>query len=196
VAQVKAVPKPLVINGHVVCKAEGNSTDDNLIALDSSKNRVDIPDTYIPIDWDTLSTLPTDSPDDIVGAPIMVEGYLGHIIRVQTSGKGESTNCNLHEGNEVDWHIYLAKNAHDADIANAIVVETTPRVRPLLHWNNAFLAKLRQVVDSDTKVRISGWLMFDSQHTGVVGSERVSAWEVHPITRIEIKTNGGWQDLQ
>ena len=51
------------------------------------------------------------------------------------------------------------------------------------------------VVDSHTQVRISDWLIYDWEHVGVIGNQRATVWEVHPITRIQIQQNGPWVDL-
>jgi hypothetical protein len=92
----------------------------------------------------------------------------------------------------VDWHIYLTKQANQ-QIQDAVVVETTPRVRPNKKWDKS---KLDAVVNQQTLVRITGWLMYDSEHTGEIGSARATVWEVHPITKIEIQVNGAWTDLE
>jgi hypothetical protein len=122
------------------------------------------------------------------GAPVSVIGFLSH--RVKVEGK-ESTNCGLDGADEVDWHIYLTKTAA-RPISEAVIVETTPRTRPAHKWTTAMLKPL---VDSDTRVRISGWLMFDSEHIGVIGTQRATVWEVHPITRIQVENSGHWVDL-
>jgi hypothetical protein len=194
-ARVAAVPKPLVIGGHTVCKAVGNSSNPKMIALNTQKNRVDVPDpdAYIPLDWDVLKGLPSASPEDLEGAPVMVKGYLSNKINVEDRSPGESTNCNLLGADEVDWHIYLTK-APKQLIKNAIIVETTPRTRPLHHWDKSVLDNL---VNKNTQVRISGWLMYDFQHEDVIGKERATVWEVHPITRIEVSDgNGGWKNIE
>jgi len=194
-AQVAAVPQPLIIGGQQVCKATGKTTDPKMIALNTQKNRTDMPDVgaYIAIDFDVLKALPRDSPDQLEGAPVMVEGFLSNKINVENKSPGESTNCNLLGADEVDWHIYLTKSPKQL-IKTAIIVETTPRTRPLHHWDKSVLDGL---VNQDTRVRISGWLMYDFQHTGVIGKERATVWEVHPITRIEAAdANGGWKDIE
>jgi len=194
-ARVTAVPKPLVIGGHTVCKAVGNSSDPKMIALNTQKNRVDIPspDAYILLDWDELKGLPSASPKDFEGAPVIVKGYLSNKINVEDRSPGESTNCNLLDADEVDWHIYLTK-APKQLIKDAIIVETTPRTRPLHHWDKSVLDGL---VNKNTQVRISGWLMYDFQHENVIGKERATVWEVHPITRIEVADgNGGWKNIE
>jgi hypothetical protein len=113
-ARVAAVPQPLVIGGQEVCAAVGNSSDPKMIKLNSQKNRIDIPEAtaYIPVDWDVLKGLPSNSPDDLQGAPVMVSGYLSHRINVENKAPGESTNCSLVNEYEVDWHIYLTSNGH------------------------------------------------------------------------------------
>jgi hypothetical protein len=120
-----------------------------------------------------------------------VIGSLSHKINVENSGSGESTNCHLTADDEVDWHIYLT-NSPAQQIKSAIIVETTPRTRPQHKWTTAMLPPL---VDSKTRVRISGWLMYDSEHINVIGTQRATVWEVHPITKIEIENNGQWVDL-
>jgi Bacterial SH3 domain len=194
-ARVTAVPQPLVIGGHEVCPATGNSTDTNMTELNKRKNRTDIPDAsaYIPIDWEVLKGLPSNSPDDLQGAPVMVTGFLSHRIKVENGSPGESTNCKLLNDDEVDWHIYLTKAASQP-ISKAVIVETTPRTRPLHTWDKAVLDGL---VNKDQQVRISGWLMYDFQHVSEIGTARATVWEVHPITRIEVSDgSGGWNDIE
>jgi len=92
----------------------------------------------------------------------------------------------------VDWHIYLSDTADLDDISQAVIVETTPRTRPLHKWKKTDLDK---VVNKNAPVRISGWLMYDFEHTDVIGTQRASVWEVHPITKIEVQQNNTWTDL-
>jgi hypothetical protein len=194
-ASVKAVPQPLIINGQNVCGPKGDASDPKTQALDSNKNRTDIPDpsAYIPVGWNALASLPSGQADQLQGAPVEVEGYLSHRIQVENSGTGESTNCHLTSLNEVDWHMYLT-NQPAQGIASAIIVETTPRTRPLHSWDQG---KLGQLVDSQTKMRIAGWLMYDWQHVGVIGKQRATVWEIHPITRIETQdASGNWQNVE
>ena len=194
-ARVAAVPQPLVIGGEEVCAAVGNSSDPKMIKLNSQKNRIDIPEAtaYIPVDWEALKGLPSTSPDDLQGAPVMVSGYLSHRINVEDKAPGESTNCNLVNEDEVDWHIYLTSSPNQA-ISQAIIVETTPRTRPLHTWDRSVLDGL---VNTNNQVRISGWLIYDLQHVGEIGTQRATVWEVHPVTRIEVSDgSGGWKDIE
>jgi len=190
-ARKAAVGQPLVINGTQVCAAEGDSSDPNTQALNDNKNRTDLPGAsdYVEIGWNDLKSLPSNRVADFQGAPVMVVGFLSHHVQVETGG--ESTNCHLHSPDQVDWHMYLT-NAAAQGIADAVIVETTPRTRPAHKWTTATVGS---VVDTATQVRISGWLMYDIEHVNVIGKQRATVWEVHPITRIEVQRNGQWVDL-
>lgn len=188
-----AVGQPLIINGQTVCGPTGTAgNDDHKVALNSNKNRTDIPaDTaYVKLDWADLRDLPANHSNDLPGAPVVMENvFLVH--RVKPEG-AESPNCGLTDPDEVDWHIYTSDSAGVDDISKAVIVETTARTRPLHKWQQADLAKF---VNKNVPLRISGWLLYDYEHVNVIGTQRASVWEVHPITKIEVKKNGQWVDL-
>lgn len=192
-ARKDAVGQPLVEDGSEVCGPNGDATKQKAQALNANKNRTDRPghSDYVEIGWDDLKNLPSNRANDFQGAPVMVVGFLSHRINVENNGSGESTNCHLLGDDEVDWHIYLT-NSPAQPISQAIIVETTPRTRPSHKWTTDML---RPLVDSQTHVRISGWLMYDFEHVGVIGTQRATVWEVHPITRIQVQQNGQWVDL-
>src|SRR5262249_47992131 len=153
-----AVGKPLLENGREVCGPEGDANQPKTMVLNDNKNRTDVPSSYVTIGWDQLKSLPTNRVDDFQGAAVSVVGFLSHKIKVQKGG--ESTNCHLLGDNEVDWYIYLTKSPAQG-IDEAVIVEATPRTRPSHKWTTAMLVLL---VDSQTPVRISGWLMYDTEH--------------------------------
>jgi hypothetical protein len=194
-ARKPAVGEPLIIAGTEVCGPKGNSKNSRMQQLDNEKNRTDepAPTEYISIGWEEMKDLPASDAGKIQGAPVSVIGYLSHRVNVEDKGHGESTNCNLLLPDEVDWHMYLTDQPSQP-IRDAIIVETTPRVRPNHKWTTRMLAPY---VNADRRVRISGWLMYDFQHLNVVGSERATVWEVHPITRIEIEdAQGNWTNIE
>ena len=194
-AKKPAVGQPLVIGGVTVCKAKGNASDDKMKELNNNKNRTDEPgpDDFIAIDWDDMKNLPVDKADDIQGAPVSVTGFLSRRVKVENEAPGESTNCNHLQDDQVDWHMYLTEQSNQP-IKSAIIVETTPRVRPNHKWTTEMLQPL---VNKNKKLRISGWLLFDFQHLDVVGKQRASVWEVHPITKIEVQdADGNWVNTE
>lgn len=186
-----AIGQPLIQNGRVVCGPSGDNPAERSIELDQNKNRTDQPSFYVPLSWDDVKNLPSDRRNDFQGAPVSVEGYLSDKVVVQNRGAGESANCHLLGNEEVDWHIYLTKSPNEKP-REAIIVETTPRVRPAHRWTPQMLTRY---VASNTRVRISGWLMYDFLHVNLIGTLRATAWEVHPITKIEVQNDGQWVDL-
>lgn len=192
-AKKPATGQPLLESGNEVCGPTGDAKNAKAQGLNNNKNRTDMPadSDYVDIGWSDLAGLPSDRVNDFVGAPVRVLGFLSHRIAVENNGSGESTNCHLLGDNEVDWHIYLTKSSAQA-ISQAVIVETTPRTRPQHRWTTDMLTPL---VDSQTQVRVSGWLMYDSEHVGAIGTQRATVWEVHPITRIEVQQDGQWVDL-
>jgi uncharacterized protein YraI len=172
------------------------------------KNRTDIPASYHSVSFDAVATLayPSGAPKHrhdwtaaqlevikpVEGVAITVEGYIV-AIKPQTGGSGESTNCHWTQASQVDWHIALTKNAGEGE-KDAVVVETTPRVRQSHpKWTTTALAPWK---NTDAPVRISGWLMLDPEHTTHLGKYRCTLWEIHPITKIELFSNGQWTELK
>jgi len=121
------------------------------------------------------------------GHGLKIVGYL--LNRVQKEGK-EACNCG--STTEVDRHMWLADES-GVDRTEAMVVEISPRLRGAHPaWTDERLNKL---VHAHTKVRITGWAMWDQEHPEQVGKTRGTLWEIHPIHQIEIQVNGDWQPL-
>ena len=201
---------------HAMCQANGVGGDS---ATNHLKNRTDEPTSYHDVRWDSLAALPVPRNQlkhrvgdahpwpaadlaaiaEYEGIPISVVGFL---VNAKVEGK-ETTNCNQTDTARVDWHMYLTKGPHQTT-RQSIVVETTPRVRPLHPmWNVDTLKAFAQHGDT---VRISGWLMLDPEHwdqmwqykgpSDTTGTKaRLTLWEIHPITRIEVRRGGAWRSL-
>lgn len=183
------------------CGPAGNGAD---TPTNLRKNRTDVPNSYHEVSFNVVATLPYPSPaptqrikwssqqlDEIRPYEGVAVSVVGYIAAVKVEGK-ESTNCGWTKPSEVDWHVPLVGQAGQGE-PNAIVVETTPRIR-FFHpkWT---VAVLKQYQANQTPVRISGWLMFDPDHPKHLGKYRTTLWEVHPITKIEASVNGQWVDL-
>jgi hypothetical protein len=130
------------------------------------------------------------------------------------AGPPETTNCasaNFH-----DWHLELFENPSDhapqVGDPTPIICEVTPRTEQRIYRDGARIQslagffRLQDVSYHATghkahKVRVTGYLMWDDDHNGSadVGSTiqwfssngfhhpwRSTAWEVHPIMKIEV----------
>ena len=136
---------------------------------------------------------------------------------------GESCNCGLHSPEETDNHLVLvskttvdkfpvSNNAasnkkifHSRELESE-TAEFTPRVR--LAHPNFTREKVQPLIDATPQkallVRVTGLLLFDSEHFIKHHLVRVNNWEIHPILRLdfcitvnECKANSdaGWKTL-
>jgi hypothetical protein len=91
-----------------------------------------------------------------------------------------------------DYHIQITEAAIgrclDHDTRDQLITELTPGIRAR---HPAYrLDGLRALCGTQTEIRVSGWLLYDSPHKGDSG--RSTPWEVHPVTRIEVCC---WREL-
>ncbi len=140
------------------------------------------------------------------GKKITVEAWA----MVARKGGGESCNCKLLSIPDTDNHIVLVdpsvknptlvKNEPDSETA-----EFTPRVR--LNQPKLARAKLQPLITAGGNkllVRISGQLMFDSEHSLGHHLKRHNNWEVHPVTGLmycppkkkKCTQDSDWKDLE
>jgi hypothetical protein len=118
----------------------------------------------------------------------VVEGY---VVTVQ-DGAVEAANC--FSLTRRDVHIHVAARA-DAPLRECVVLEVTPRTSDAARargqdWS---LDALKREL-TGRRCRFEGWLLFDREHadesentaSGNPVNWRATAWELHPVTRIEI----------
>jgi len=117
-----------------------------------------------------------------------IEGYVVEVVE----GGVEAANCYSYR--ERDTHVHVAPRA-DAPRTEWVVVEVTPRARESarvkgLDWSAAALR--RGLVGR--RCHFEGWLLFDREHAdesentapGARGNWRATAWELHPVTAVEV----------
>lgn len=105
-------------------------------------------------------------------------------------GSKESCNCGLSAANQTDNHIVLVdprlrRPTLDAGERQSVTAEFTPRVR--LDHPNFTRTKLQPLIDVRDRllVRVTGRLMFDSEHFYRRPLKRVTDWEIHPVLKLE-----------
>ena len=126
-----------------------------------------------------------------VDQAVDVEGYVAEV----KPGGIESCNCHAVGLDVRDTHIDLTGDPMHDDPTRHVIVEVTPA------WRRAMA---RRGLDWTTRglrrdllgrwVRVRGWLFFDSEHADEAentapGRERDwrgTAWEVHPVTSIQV----------
>jgi hypothetical protein len=135
--------------------------------------------------------------------PAVLTGYLAY----EAQEGAESVNCKGTVPDQDAYHdihmsIVPTKGGNQCD---GIVAEMIPHYRPD-SWNPT---NLKEIQNAQLLVRVTGSRMFDSAHVPCngengVGSnpKRRSLWEIHPIYKFEVCTEGacsngsGWVDLE
>jgi hypothetical protein len=185
------------------CPWNGDGSDPGTFVL---KNRSDVSTSYHDVKWAAIHDLafPKDttlrknwSPGNISeiqryeGVPIRTVGYIV-AVKPQANGSGEGTNCHFNKSADTDVHIALVGEQGDAE-RNSVVIEITPRLlKAHPKWNKSTLAPY---LNTDSPVRISGWLMLDPDHRNHLNKYRYTLWEIHPITMIEVMEDGQWKPI-
>jgi hypothetical protein len=127
----------------------------------------------------------------------------GDLIRVVAQalivrpGSKESCNCGLTGVANTDNHIVLVDPSDDSpslenDEKDSVTAEFTPRVRKRLPELSR--ANLKPLIDNAPngalRVRVTGVLMFDSEHSLGRHLVRHNNWEIHPIFILEYCPSG------
>lgn len=154
------------------------------------KNRQTLPR---PEDFDprvTLASLTAPGDDRHRWSEERAAAIEGYVVEVRAAGP-EAANC--FSPARRDTHIHIAP-LPGAPARESVVLEVTPRLedwaaRQGLDWSEAALRRDL----AGRRCRFEGWLFFDAGHAGEAenaapgreGNWRATAWEIHPVTRIE-----------
>jgi hypothetical protein len=171
------------------CPPEGDAKNDRERQLDLLKNRSELiamPSRVAP--QITLQALL--KPGDDTGrhgedGGAQITGYVADV----KPGGVESCNCHAKDLAHRDTHIYIALDANHARPRQCVIVEITPRLRRP-EWAPE---KIRQLI-LHKRVTITGWMFFDEEHkqnavntnSGNKNAWRATAWEIHPVTALEV----------
>ena len=181
------------------CPPEGNAARPGLQALNKLKNRCTFPaqgDIDTSVSLKAMLQLGEDRARWNTRRAARVTGYVYDV----KPGGVETCNCKAKEPDMRDTHIeLLADPMHDSKVRR-LVVEVTPRMRELMKkqgedWRTK---KLRDKL-LGRWVTFTGWLLFDEEHDqqaentspGRPRNWRATAWEIHPVTKIEISKKPG-----
>jgi hypothetical protein len=182
------------------CPLEGTARSEDIRDLNQNKSRYHFP---VASDIDPTVTLtsmiaPGDDEDrfDVKSAATVV----GFVLEVQRGGI-ETCNCGATKPDERDTHIALTLSSMlptDPDAKKqSVVAEVSPRTRILQKQktgqNNWTTEALRGSIQGKW-VEITGWLLFDFEHSheaentnpGNPSNWRATRWEIHPVMSIKV----------
>ena len=116
---------------------------------------------------------------------------------VARKGSAESCNCKLTRVGDTDNHIVLVdptlrRPSLQANEDDSVTAEFTPRVR--VDHPDLSRARLQPLITAAPnhalQVRVTGLLLFDSEHFLGHHLKRHNNWEIHPILALEYCPNG------
>jgi hypothetical protein len=192
VLNAKRTPRSIIIAGALLtvafallrnfCPASGFALSSSRSEIHRLKNRIAIPQTSDFDERVTLEKLLEPGADQARWSESRAARLEGYVVSI-APGPFEAANCYCAR----DIHIMIASRV-DPRPNERVVLEVTPRMR--LNQNQAALNS--ELVGH--RVRFEGWLFFDSQHSGEAENTmpgrpenwRATAWELHPLTKIEI----------
>ena len=171
------------------CPAGGVSFTAGKAALSRLKNRDSAPRAE---DFDPRATLAAllEPGDDRARWPTARAARVEAYVVAVGEAKVEAANCFARS----DVHIDVAARP-DAPLSERVVLEVTPRWRDAARRRGEDWSAdaLRREL-TGRFCRFEGWLFFDAGHAeesenvapGRRGNWRATAWEIHPVTRIEV----------
>ncbi|HUI57707.1 MAG TPA: hypothetical protein VLY04_22170 [Bryobacteraceae bacterium] len=138
------------------------------------------------------------------GTQVVLQGF---VLIARQEGP-ESVNCGSSVPDKPvnhDIHIAIVDSASNQTECSGVVVEMSPHHRPTTWTQSAVEA----AATGHFPVRVTGQLFFDSSHTPCQNGapisgdpSRASLWEVHPIYKFEVCTQGncssgtGWTPME
>jgi hypothetical protein len=175
------------------CPAAGDGRTSRVRALNRLKNRVTAPVAQDIDSSVTLDALLVPGDDRDRWSERRAAIVVGYVRDVEVGGV-ETVNCFARRPDRRDTHIELVPGTEDSGPL-PLIVEVTPAWRRLAaiqgsDWSTDSLRSLLQ----GRWVRVTGWLLFDTEHRreaentapGRVGNWRATAWELHPVTGVEV----------
>ena len=175
------------------CPVEGDAVTAGVRSLNRLKNRATPPVAQDIDSTVTLTALLAPGDDRDRWSERQAAIVVGYVRDVKVGGV-ETVNCHAKTPEHRDTHIELVTHPEEGEQL-PLIVEVTPRWRESAasqggDWSTDSLRSSLL----GRWVRITGWLLFDTEHEreaentapGRAGNWRATAWELHPVTRVEV----------
>jgi len=188
--------------GGLALLGKGPGVPRELRHLRAGKGRTAAPERYAPWTADSFVALPHGRPLEAY-APLERKGVslAGWVQRTMLAGDG-------------DLHLEIVATRRESGGPDTAYVtgEVTPQWRRPGGWTNEGLVSLFRPnrggvtpwPGGPRRVRVSGWLLYDYQYDRTPSSwsllhaaPRLTGWEIHPVTRIEVWDDAGgeWREV-
>jgi hypothetical protein len=176
------------------CAMEGDASSPAVRELNLLKNRYAAPEPQQIDPRVTLAAMLEPGDDRTRWNDHHAAEITGYVWDVKVGGV-ETVNCHAADPPDRDTHIELVLDPMSGQQDHRVIVEVTPRSRALAEqrgedWSTPALRDHFH----GRRVRIRGWLLFDTEHRdqsantapGRPRDWRATAWEIHPVTSLEV----------
>lgn len=176
------------------CGLEGDASNPAVQELNRLKNRTIAPEPQQMDSRVSLAALIEPGDDRSRWNESRGAEITGYVWDVKVGGV-ETVNCRASDPQHRDTHIELVLDPMGGSAARRVIVEVTPRMRVLVErrgedWSTGALHDHLQ----GRWVRVRGWLLFDTEHRDQslntaprrARDWRATAWEIHPVTELEV----------
>jgi hypothetical protein len=182
------------------CPPQGDAAKAETRALDEKKSRNDTPSEEDVDETVTIDGL-IEPGDDALrwqdGAAVEVVAWVAD---VRDAGP-TSANCHSSDPSDQDTILEISPDADVFDRAHRVYAAVTPARRRLMakvgeDWSTRSL----RAQFLHRYVSVTGWLLFDAEGAGRAlntaddagpSIARATAWEIHPVTGLELAEEGG-----
>ena len=176
------------------CGLEGDATNPAVQELNRLKNRTGAPEPQQIDSRVSLAAMLEPGNDRSRWNDSRAAEITGYVWDVKVGGV-ETVNCRASDPRHRDTHIELVLDPMDSSASHRVIVEVTPRMRVIAErrgadWSTNALRDHFQ----GRWARVRGWLLFDAEHRDQALNTapsrprdwRATAWEIHPVTSIEV----------
>jgi hypothetical protein len=176
------------------CGMEGKTKIERIKALNRKKNRYNLPSASDFNKKVTLKAMLAQGDDTNRWKETDAAELTGYVVGV-SKGSVETCNCGTKDLQYQDTHIELLLDTKNHDNTRRVIVEVTPRLRMMMKdkgidWSTQTL----KTSIGQKWIKVQGWLFFDGEHAnasentnpGGKNNWRATAWEIHPVTSIEV----------
>jgi len=176
------------------CPPEGTAREYRLMELNRLKNRTALPTSGEISGTITLEKMLEEGDDRNRWSTNDAAELSGYVADVKVGGV-ETCNCHAKDPEHRDTHIELMLNPMGGSVTKKVIIEVTPRIRERagkkgLDWSTSTLRDRLL----GRWVKVQGWMLFDFEHSrqadntnpGGERNWRATAWEIHPVTSIEV----------
>ena len=182
------------------CPAQGDATKPEIRELNERKARNDTPSDDDVDETVTIDALVEPGDDSLRWQDGVAIEIVAYVLEIRDGG-ATSANCHSADPAEHDTILEISEDADVFDRAHRVfAVVTPPRRRLMAKTGEDWTTRALRAQFLHRYVSVTGWLLFDEEAAAKAlntaadagpSIARATAWEIHPVTALELVEEGG-----